>query len=228
MRLVRSCCLLLSVLFLVACQNNEVKRPTYLGQNQLRAVLTQENGMWIATDCTNGTQERFQLTDDNTNFTMDASHLLAKAQGKLFIDAIGVINNKPTATSEGNFTVKQLNRLTIDANRGCKEDDYNRVVVRTIGKNPLWVTSIAPKGLVLERMNQNPLVLPYVDERLPDGQMNFATEANGQTIQLWVAPEQCIDEETGDVYSMRAILTINFQTFQGCGYLGKVAGVVNH
>lgn len=120
MRLVRFCCLLLSLLLLVACQNNEIKRPAYFGQTQLRAVLTQQDGQWIATDCTNGSNERFQLVDD-INFAMDASDLLTKTKGNLFIDAIGTINNKPTASSDGSFTVKQLNRLTVDANRVVKK-----------------------------------------------------------------------------------------------------------
>lgn len=227
MSLVRSGCLLLSLILLTACQQNEVKSTPFVAQTQLRAVLTQQDGQWFATDCTSGSKERFQLIDD-VNFAMDANHLITKTKGSLFIDAIGIVNNKPTLNSAGSFTVKQLNRLTIDPNKGCKEDDYNRVIVRTIGKNPLWVTSIAPRGLVLERLDQAPLVLPYVDERLPAGQMNFATEANGQTIQLWVAPERCIDEETEDVYGMRAILTINYQTLQGCGYLGKSSNVINY
>lgn len=212
---------------LVACQNNTVTKPVVKGDAQLRAVLTKENGQWIATKCTDASSERFQLQDD-TNFIADAEALLHGApKGQLFIDAIGFVNSQPAAQENGSFTVKQLNRLTQDANKGCHEDDYNRVIIRAIGKNPLWVTSIAPKGLVLERINQAPLVLPYVDERLPDGQMNFATEGNGQKIQLWAAPERCVDEETGEVYSLRTILTVNYQTLQGCGYLGKASGLIN-
>lgn len=218
----------LGVCFLLsACQHNEVKPLINREATQLRAVLTKENDQWIAMDCTGDNSMRFQLVD-STNVASEAESLLkTTSKNQLFIDVLGTVDEQPTGSSVGRFTAKQLNRLTIDANKGCKEDDYNRVVIRAIGKNPLWVTSIAPKGLVLERVNQAPLILPYVDERLPDGQMNFATEANGQRIQLWAAPERCVDEETGDVYSMRTILTINYQTLQGCGYLGKASGLIN-
>lgn len=219
--------LFVSCLLLVACQSTEIKSPLDRATTQLRAVLTKEHGQWMAMSCTNDTHEQLRLLDDSS-FASDADTLMNRSsKSTLFIDVMGVRSNRSNAGELDSFSVKKLNRLTTDINRGCREDDYNRVVIRAIGKNPLWITSIAPKGLVLERINQSPLVLPYVDERLPDGQMNFATEANGQKIQLWVAPERCIDEETGDVYSMRAILTINYQTLQGCGYLGKASGLIN-
>lgn len=227
MSLIRLSCLFVSCLLLLACQHTETKPPIDRESTQLRAVLMKQNGQWIATDCISNTHERLQLLDD-ANFTADADTLVNRSsKGQLFIDVMGVITKQPSAGESGRFTVKKLNRLTTDVNKGCREDDYNRVVIRAIGKNPLWVTSIAPKGLVLERINQAPLVLPYVDERLPDGQMNFATEANNQKIQLWAAPERCVDEETGDIYSLRTILTINYQTLQGCGYLGKASGLIN-
>lgn len=227
MLLVRLGCFIITCLMLVACQHNDIKPKVDRGSTQLRAVITKQNGQWIATDCIGSSHARFELVD-TINLTPDIDSLIKKApKDQLFIDVIGTVNKQPDTSNMGDFTVKQLNRLTIDPNKGCQEDDYNRVVVRAIGKNPLWVTSIAPKGLVLERVNQSPLVLPYVDERLPDGQMNFATEANGQKIQLWAAPERCIDDETGDIYSMRTILTINYQTQQGCGYLGKASGLIN-
>lgn len=219
MSLFRYSWLLILICSLVACQSNELKRPANLGQTQLRAMLTKENGNWIATDCIDKTKQRFQLKDE-VDFITDANHLLTKPTTPLFIDVIGV------ADKEGVFTVKKLNRLTSNVNRGCDEADFNKVVVRSIGKNPLWAASIAIKGLVLERANQDVIVLPYVEERLPAGQMNFATDANNQHIELWVAPERCMDQETGDIYSMTARLTINYQIFQGCAYLGKAAGIL--
>ena len=213
-------CYLLAVLgLLVACQNNEVTPTSYYGKTQLRAILTQQHGKWLATSCTSPDKLRYELRDE-ANFSMDAEQLLTKAKDALFIDAEGVVETN--TTDDTSFVIKKINRLTLDANRGCSEADYNKIIVRTVGKNPLWFTSIALKGLVLERVNQPALVLPYVVERLPSGQMNFSTDANGQHIELWVAPERCEDEETGELYAMRARLTVNAQTFQGCGYLGAV------
>lgn len=212
---------LILLLGLAACQSDEVTKPSYYGKTQLRAMLTKQQGEWLATDCVSGNKEHFSLIDE-VSFMADANQLLAASkEGTLFIDAEGFIDNKPTVTTKGSFTVKKLNRLTLDTNKGCSEADYNRVIVRSVGKNPLWFTSIAPKGLVLERVNQQPIIAPYVVERLPGGQMNFSTDANGQHVELWVAPERCEDEETGEVYSMLARLNVNMQTFRGCAYLGQ-------
>lgn len=214
--------LLIMALCLVACQNNNIQSSSYPGKTQLRAILTQEKGKWIATSCTTPDKTRYELVDA-VNFSMDAVPLLSQSKGTLFIDAEGIVNTQPNHTlTDSHFTVKKINRLTFDTAKGCGEADYSKIVVRTLGRNPLWFTSIASKGLVLERVNQPALVLPYVVERLPGGQMNFSTEANGQHIELWVAPERCEDEQTGELYAMRARLTVNFQTFQGCGYLGAV------
>jgi len=214
---------LIVVFGLAACQSNNIAQPSYYGKKQLRAVLTLQNGQWLATECATGNNQHFALVDD-TSFIMDAEQLLTQAKDKaLFMDAEGFINQQATATTEGSFTVKKINRLTLDTKKGCGEADYNKIIVRSMGKNPLWFTSIAPKGLVLERADQSPLVAPYVVERLPGGQMNFATDANGQHVELWVAPERCEDEETGELYNMVARLTVNYQTFHGCAYLGQAA-----
>lgn len=223
---VRLSVLVVLPLVLVGCHNTPPTKPVVL-EKQLRAVLTYDHGQWLASRCGDATNQRFQLKDD-ANFTMDANTLMGTPkQSQLFIDANGTVDVTATVNSPGIFSVKSVNRLMTDVNRGCHETDYPNIVVRAIGKNPLWVVSIAPKMLMLERVNQQPIGLAYVNERLPDGQMNFSTEGNGQKIDLWVAKERCLDSETNDVYAMRAILTVNYQTFQGCAYVGPSSGLLN-
>lgn len=221
MQLMRFISIVCFLSLLVGCQNQQVIPTKPVVTTQLRATLNLEQGQWVATDCS--TKARFQLKDGgNIDFATDAEQLLPGAKGSLFIDVIGHIDTKADTQTIGSFVVKKINRLTLDAKKGCAEPDYNQVIVRSVGKNPLWFTSIAIKGLVLERINHDPLVLPYVEERLQSGQMNFATKANNQRIELWVAPERCIDVETNEIYSMVARLAINYQVFYGCAYLGKV------
>jgi len=74
--------------------------------------------------------------------------------------------------------------------------------------------------MVIDRAGQPPLALPYVEEQLGDGRFNLSTEANDQHIELWVAPQRCVDATTGAVQHMSAELRINGQVQRGCGYFG--------
>jgi putative lipoprotein len=74
--------------------------------------------------------------------------------------------------------------------------------------------------LLLERPDQQALALPYLEEQLPGGQTNFSTEANDQRLELWVAPQRCLDSATGAVNHLTAELRLDGQTLRGCAYCG--------
>lgn len=223
MRLCKVWSIISLMVLLSACQTrSDVIRPTNFGQSQIRGLLV-DDGRWLIKSCIQG--GKTYLLKPNVILQEDLASL-QKPGVPLFIDVFGALSSSHEVGIDSELELKQLNRLTYSTTKGCDERDFNRVIVRGMGKNPLWVTSIALKGLVIEREGQQPLVLPYVQERLPEGQMNFSTKANGLEIEFWVAPEHCVDEETGEIYSMNAKLTINFQTFNGCAYLGQAAGVL--
>jgi putative lipoprotein len=74
--------------------------------------------------------------------------------------------------------------------------------------------------MVIDREGQQPLAVPYVEEQLGDGRFNLSSEANNQRIELWVAPQRCVDSNTGSVQHMSAELRIDGQVQRGCGYFG--------
>lgn len=55
---------------------------------------------------------------------------------------------------------------------------------------------------------------------MPGGGLTLSSEANGQHVELWVAPQRCVDSMSGAVRHLRAELRIDGQTLQGCGYYG--------
>ena len=59
-----------------------------------------------------------------------------------------------------------------------------------------------------------------MEEQLGDGRVNLSTEANGQKVELWVAPQRCVDSVTGSVQHMSAELRVNGQVQRGCAYFG--------
>ncbi|MBS5845221.1 MAG: hypothetical protein KID08_05760, partial [Pseudomonas putida] len=75
-------------------------------------------------------------------------------------------------------------------------------------------------GMVLTRVGQQPLPLPFLEEEVPGGGLTLTSEANGQHVELWVAPQRCVDSATGAIHHLRAELRIDGKTLQGCGYYG--------
>jgi putative lipoprotein len=73
---------------------------------------------------------------------------------------------------------------------------------------------------VLERDGQPALAVPYLEEQLGDGRFDLSTEANGQKVELWVAPQRCVDSVSGSVQHMSAELRVNGAVQRGCAYFG--------
>ncbi len=79
---------------------------------------------------------------------------------------------------------------------------------------------VTREGMLLERMDHSPLALPYLEEQLPGGRTHFSSEANGQQIGLWVAPQRCVDDASGAVSHLTAELRLGDDVFRGCAYYG--------
>jgi putative lipoprotein len=106
------------------------------------------------------------------------------------------------------------------SNTACDDPNFKLLILRAAGHSPEWNVKVSGKGMVIERAGQPPLAVPYVEEQLGDGRFNLSTEANDQHIELWVAPQRCVDSKTGSVQHMSAELRINGQVQRGCGYFG--------
>ena len=50
--------------------------------------------------------------------------------------------------------------------------------------------------------------------------INLMTEANNQHIELWVAPQRCVDSASGSLQHMTAELRVNGQVQRGCAAFG--------
>nr|WP_095108080.1 hypothetical protein [Pseudomonas sp. Irchel 3E20] len=86
------------------------------------------------------------------------------------------------------------------------------------GHAPQWSVTVNGKGLLLERAGQAPLALPYLEEQAGEGRFSLTSDANGQHIELWVAPQRCVDAGDSTVRPLSAELRINGQVQRGCGY----------
>jgi putative lipoprotein len=72
--------------------------------------------------------------------------------------------------------------------------------------------------MVLNRAGQEPLALPYLEEKLPDGRLNLSSAANDQHIDVWLAPQRCV--AGASVQFLSAEIRIDGKAQRGCAYFG--------
>lgn len=202
-----------------ACQtfNGKPANPA-AGQIRLQGELSAEAGHLLFRPCQE--QRRFTVKDSgDSGLTREAAMLFAENPAPLFADLRGTLGGSQAADVDGELTVKRFYRVQHEGH-GCDDPNFKRLIVRASGHEPEWNLNVSGKGLVLERQGQPPLALPYLEEQLPDGLFNITSEANGQRLQLWLAPQRCVDSMTGAITPLAAELRLDGQVQRGCAYYG--------
>lgn len=188
------------------------------GTTRLQGELSAENGQLLFKPCNES--RRFVVNDiGDTGILQEAANLADDARGKLFADVRGTLGGSRQAGNDGQLDVRQLYRLEADTS-ACSDPNFKQLTLRAEGHGPDWEIKASGKGMVLERRDQPPLPLPFLEEQLPGGSLNLSSEADGQRIELWLAPQRCVDSATGALRHLNAELRVGGQTLQGCGYYG--------
>ncbi|WP_348970744.1 hypothetical protein [Pseudomonas atacamensis] len=212
MRVARSIVLVALLPLFAACQLFDGQRESvsHAGQTRMQGQLTAADGKLVFQPC----QEQRQLLVNDIGGTsvLQEAATLADEQGKLFADVRGKV-------SGDRLDLGQLYRVE-RSGTACDDPNFKLLILRAAGHGPEWNVKVSGKGMVIERDGQPPLAVPYVEEQLGDGRFNLSSEANNQRIELWVAPQRCVDSSTGSVQHMSAELRIDGQVQRGCGYFG--------
>jgi putative lipoprotein len=212
MRVARSLVLVALLPLFAACQLLDGSRESasHVGQTRLQGQLTAADGKLLFQPCNE--QRSLVVNDTGRTSILQEAASLADDQGKLFADVRGRI--------DGNrLDLEQLYRVE-RSGTACDDPNFKLLILRAAGHTPEWSVKVSGKGMVIDRAGQPPLAVPYVEEQLGDGRFNLSTEANNQHIELWVAPQRCVDSTTGAIEHMSAELRINGQVQRGCGYFG--------
>lgn len=212
MRVARSLVLVAVLPLFAACQLLDGPRESasHVGQTRLQGQLTAADGKLLFQPCNE--QRSLVVNDSGGTSVLQEAATLADDQGKLFADVRGRI-------SDNQLDLQQLYRVG-RSGTACDDPNFKQLTLRAAGHGPEWNVRVSGKGMVIDRAGQPPLALPYVEEQLGDGRFNLSTEANNQRIELWVAPQRCVDSSTGSVQHMSAELRIDGQVQRGCGYFG--------
>ncbi|MFG6205211.1 COG3650 family protein [Pseudomonas retamae] len=212
MRVARSLIVVALLPLFAACQlfDGQRESASHVGQTRMQGQLTAADGKLVFQPC----QEQRQLVINDIGGTsvLQEAATLADEQGKLFADVRGkVVGDRLDLT--------QLYRVERSGS-ACDDPNFKLLILHAAGHGPEWNVKVSGKGMVIEREGQPPLAVPYVEEQTGDGRFNLSSEANNQRIELWVAPQRCVDSSSGSVQHMSAELRIDGQVQRGCGYFG--------
>ncbi|UVK99877.1 COG3650 family protein [Pseudomonas sp. B21-048] len=216
MRVARSLVLVALLPLFAACQLLDGPRESasHVGQTRMQGQLTAVDGKLLFQPCNE--QRSYVVNDTGGTSVLQEAATLADDQGKLFADVRGrIVANG----ADSRLDLEQLYRVE-RSGTACDDPNFKLLILRAAGHGPEWNVKVSGKGMVIDRAGQPPLALPYVEEQLGDGRFNLSTEANNQRIELWVAPQRCVDSSTGSVQHMSAELRIDGQVQRGCGYFG--------
>ncbi|MCO8314032.1 COG3650 family protein [Pseudomonas mandelii] len=216
MRVARSLVLVALLPLFAACQLLDGPRESasHVGQTRMQGQLTAADGKLLFQPCNE--QRSYAVNDTGGTSVLQEAATLADDQGKLFADVRGRIIANGV---DSRLDLEQLYRVE-RSGTACDDPNFKQLILRAAGHGPEWNVKVSGKGMVIDRDGQPPLALPYVEEQLGDGRFNLSTEANNQRIELWVAPQRCVDSSTGSVQHMSAELRIDGQVQRGCGYFG--------
>lgn len=191
-------------------------QPPARATERLQGTITQQDGRLYLDTCQG--RRSLQLIDSAmTGLAADAHMLTADSGLPLFADVRGHLVSNEADVSQLQLT--KVYRLEAEG-RGCSDDAFTELMLGASGHEPGWSVRITSRGLLLERPEQPPQALPYLEEQLPGGQTSFSSEANDQRLDLWVAPQRCLDSATGAVSHLTAELRLNGETLRGCAYYG--------
>jgi len=212
MRVARSLVLVALLPLFAACQllDGQRESASHVGQTRMQGQLTAADGKLVFQPCQD--QRQLVVNDIGGTSILQEAATLADEQGKLFADVRGKV-------AGDRLDLTQLYRVE-RSGTACDDPNFKLLILRAAGHGPEWNVKVSGKGMVIDREGQPPLAVPYIEDQLGDGRFNLSSEANNQRIELWVAPQRCVDSSTGSVQHMSAELRIDGQVQRGCGYFG--------
>lgn len=212
MRVARSLVVITLLPLFAACQlfDGQRESASHVGQTRMQGQLTAADGKLVFQPCQD--QRQYVINDIGGTSVLQEAATLADEQGKLFADVRGKV-------AGDRLDLAQLYRVE-RSGTACDDPNFKLLILRAAGHGPQWNVKVSGKGMVIDRDGQPPLAVPYVEEQLGDGRFNLSSEANNQRIELWVAPQRCVDSSNGSVQHMSAELRIDGQVQRGCGYFG--------
>ena len=127
----------------------------------------------------------------------------------LFLDMIA-------RSSGGELAPMEVIRLqTTDS--GCSDTATQGSHWVALGGEPAWQLRIGPSGMQWQDNEGKPI--PVITEEVPGSVISFQA-LRGETQEVWISPEACFGQESGDYFHRTARVIRDGSTLTGCAYQG--------
>ncbi|MFC3609011.1 COG3650 family protein [Stutzerimonas tarimensis] len=199
---------------LAGCQalvGRDLPTPEHPGERWQGEVIRQDSRFWFS-PCGDG--RRFEVAGLDS-LLQEA----AERRFPLFLDMRARLGTSDATGADGRLTFTRLYRLENEG-PGCADPNFRQMILRAGGHEPGWQIEISSQGLLLQRLGEAPRALPYLEEQLPEGRLSFSSEADGEQLELWIAPQRCEDNASGALTHLTATFQQGGQSYRGCAYLG--------
>ncbi|MCK9534433.1 MAG: hypothetical protein M0Q98_07060 [Pseudomonas sp.] len=180
---------------------------------RMQGTITNSEGQWVFQQCN---RPNAYIINSSSALDQEFVPLITAAPNGFFADLSGDLD-----AAQQRFTPTQRYRLEIEGH-DCSDPDFARLQLRASGNEPAWSILQTPRGLIFNQIGEAALVLPYIEEQLPNGRFHLSSQANNQNLDIWITTQQCIDNMSGAVYHLQAKLQWNQQTFNGCAAFGAL------
>jgi putative lipoprotein len=199
-------------LFTVYTEQPLTSQPRFQGE------LSQSGDKLLFKSCQGKTS--YLLVNEPTDAIAEqARTLMADSKQTLFADLSGTPEAFDPLVEEGRLRVTRIYRMQSEGH-GCDDPNFKQLLIRAHGNEPAWNVNVSRQGLVLERLGQPSLALPYLEEQLPDGSASISTEADGLKLELWLTPQSCTDSMVDSIEHLTAELRLNDEVLHGCASYG--------
>jgi len=208
---------IISLIFLMvslsACQFLTPSTSSAKPAQRMQGTITHSQGQWVFQPCTS---QNLYIINSSSALDRELIPLITAAPNGFFADLSGHLD-----MAQQRFTPTQRYRLQTEGH-DCSDPDFARLQLRASGNEPFWSILQTPRGLIFNQIGEAAIVLPYLEEQLPDGRFHLSSQANNQKLNLWITPQQCIDSISGTVYHLYVKLQWNQQSFNGCAAFGAL------
>ncbi|PCC97573.1 hypothetical protein [Halopseudomonas pelagia] len=104
---------------------------------------------------------------------------------------------------------------------GCADQSHARTQWSVVGNGLEWRMQIGPAGMQWLDQGTDSIALPVpvITEEIPGSAIGFQT-LRGDSQELWLYPDGCFEQSSGDYFHRTARLVRDGQTLTGCAYQG--------
>lgn len=161
--------------------------------------------------------KRYSTSDPSGEAAAAYKEIARRAGRPVFIEFIG------SRESEASVRIERVLRAAASG-PGCAESPS--FMLRAYGASPTWRLDWAPDALLFQRAPARAVTwsAPSVSQRR--GQQNLVADGEAGSIRVAITAGRCVDELAGAVFSLRAEVSFDGRTYQGCAYEGDVAGTL--